>query len=155
MDEEEIEIVQNDGPATLVVSKGIASAEQEERTVCLQLGTGEVDIATTEHDLTWDGTCATLIEGSCAAAASSVSLTTTHESESTLRVNVESTEDGVSLPNGSLYCCSFMADLRDSTGCCPISLENATALDLDESEISVGAVNGGVCHVDGIERTCS
>lgn len=107
--------------------------------ICVVLTTGGNDVAGTQNDLTWDGTCATLPDPPPCQEAG------THNkrlrsglvpSDSfRFRGLVLSLSDVNPMPDGPLYCCTFQGE-ADPGQCCAINVVNTGASDPNGKAIS-------------------
>jgi hypothetical protein len=110
------------------------------------LNAGGRQIAGTQNDLTWDGACATLREGSCRAEPAirkSLNTAFSPHSDFTLRALVVSITDVNPIPDGPLYCCEFSADIDQ--GCCPIAITGGLASGPQGQKVDVGEIPGSIC----------
>lgn len=122
-------------PAAAAVSLSASSAQVANPgdfgTICVSLNTNGEEVAGTQNDLTWDGTCATLDEAQCAAAGShgkQLSGKLIPQRDFTYRALILSLTDVKPMPDGVLYCCRFQAEAAAGQ-CCDIRMTNTQASD--------------------------
>jgi hypothetical protein len=100
--------------------------------LCVSMQTGGEAVAGVQNDLTWDGRCATLRSaGSCRinpATGKQLYGGFPPQFDFTYRALVLSVTDVGPIPDGELYCCSFIAEAPPG-GCCPIAVVRAGASD--------------------------
>ena len=99
--------------------------------VCVSLATGGQDVAGTQNDLVWDGTCATLDEGACVVAGThgkQLYSRIQNTKDFRLRALIISLTDLSPIADGPLYCCDFVVDTAPGT-CCGVGVANAEASD--------------------------
>lgn len=130
---------------TMGVTSATASQPGERVNVCVTLASGGQSVAGTQNDLAWDGNCATLTEGSCQVAAPRKQLNSAFPAGSsfTLRAFVLALDNLDPIPDGNLYCCSFISELS-SAGSCPIRITNALAADPSGKAVQVSAQSGSI-----------
>lgn len=116
--------------------------------VCLSLATGGADVAGTQNDLVWDGTCATLpSEGACAAAGThgkQLSARIQGSEDFRLRALILSLTDVDPIDDGVLYCCDFTVDAAPGA-CCAVTVDNAGASDSRGNRVQVATGSGQLC----------
>jgi hypothetical protein len=100
--------------------------------LCVSLDSGGQEVAGTQNDLVWDGTCATLPGGSSCQANPATGKQLQGgfppQFDFTFRALVLSLADVDPIPDGPLYCCSFTVEADPGT-CCPVSLVRVGASD--------------------------
>jgi MYXO-CTERM domain-containing protein len=117
--------------------------------VCISLRSGGAEIAGTQNDLVWDGSCATLPDThACAGSAGTgkelLGALNPQGRDFAYRALVLSLSDVNPIPDGTLYCCAFTVE-ADPGECCSIDVVNAGASDPLGNAISVTGVGGQVC----------
>jgi MYXO-CTERM domain-containing protein len=117
--------------------------------VCVVLDSQGEQVAGTQNDLVWDGSCATLPEPTACRIAPGTGkelfLSAAAESDFTFRALVLSFSNTAPIPDGQLYCCAFQVDAAPGT-CCPIQVVDAAASDpVGDSLRAIGSANGRVC----------
>jgi MYXO-CTERM domain-containing protein len=99
--------------------------------VCVSLVTGGEEVAGTQNDLVWDGTCMSLNENGCSAAGThgkQVNTRLQNSADFRMRVLVLSLSDVDPIDDGVLYCCRVQGE-APSGSCCSISVVNTGASD--------------------------
>ncbi|MDX2165937.1 MAG: MYXO-CTERM sorting domain-containing protein [Deltaproteobacteria bacterium] len=117
-------------------------------TVCVALDTGGAQVAGTQNDLTWDGSCLTLPDTSACYASG------THgkqlqgklldNRDFTYRALILSLSDVDPIDDGVLYCCDFFVEATAGE-CCRVDVTGAGASDPRGNALDVLAVGGQVC----------
>ena len=102
------------GATAEAVSLGVSSATVAQpggtAQVCVSLVTGGEEVAGTQNDLVWDGTCMTLNDNACSAAGShgkQVNTRIQNSADFRMRVLVLSLSDVDPIDDGVLYCCQL------------------------------------------------
>ena len=100
--------------------------------VCVDLDSGGAEVAGTQNDLVWDGSCATLSDASACrinpASGKELFGNVSHQPDFTYRAVVLSLADVDPIPDGELYCCAFEVDAPPGS-CCAINVTNPAASD--------------------------
>ena len=138
--------------AEMQLTSAEVTAAGETARICVSLLTEGREVAGTQNDLVWDGDCATLTEGSCAAnPGHGKSLNTTFPagSDFTLRAFLLSITDVRPIPDGDLYCCEFTSEL-DRPGSCPVRIRRARASDPQGGAIDVATTNGAITFAGAV-----
>lgn len=116
--------------------------------LCVSLSTGGQEVAGTQNDLVWDGTCMTLNEGACSAAGShgkQVNTRIQNSADFRMRVLVLSLSDVDPIDDGVLYCCNVQGE-APAGSCCSISVVNTGASDSAGKAVGgVGGNSGNLC----------
>ncbi len=130
-----------------VVSANVSQAGETAR-VCIELKSGRTEIAGTQNDLVWDGSCATLSDGACFSSGEhgkQVSTTIRGSGNSTqLSAIVISLSDTDPIGDVALYCCNFQSELTQAGSTCPIEISDARGSTPDAKAVSIKGVSGGI-----------
>ena len=117
--------------------------------VCVSLVTGGEEVAGTQNDLVWDGTCMTLNDNGCSAAGThgkQVNTRIQNSADFRMRVLVLSLSDVDPIDDGVLYCCQVQGE-APSGSCCSISVVNTGASDSKGNAVAgVGGNTGTRLH---------
>jgi uncharacterized protein (TIGR03382 family) len=115
--------------------------------VCVTLESGGAQIAGTQNDLDWDGSCAMLSDPSACGINPSNGKqlfgSLGHQPDFAYRAFVLSLSDVSPIPDGELYCCTFQIE-APTDACCAISVKNAGASDPSGLEL------GGIVSTDAL-----
>ena len=115
--------------------------------VCVSLSTGGQDVAGTQNDLVWDGTCATLDEGACVVAGTHGKQLNTRIQASDdfrLRALILSLTDVDPIADGLLYCCDVTVEAAPGA-CCDVAIVDAGASDSKGNAVTVSGGTGELC----------
>jgi hypothetical protein len=117
-------------------------------TVCVSLGTGGTEVAGTQNDLVWDGSCLTLPDSSACYASGSHSKQLQGKlldnRDFAYRALILSLSDVDPIDDGVLYCCDFIVEAA-SGACCTVDLTGLGAADPQGNALGVAAAAGEVC----------
>ena len=120
------------GVVALRATAATVATTGETADLCVLLDAGGEQVAGTQNDLVWDGSCATLARGSdCRvnpATGKSLFGTVVGVDDFRYRGLVLSLLDTKPLSDGQLYCCAFSVEARPGT-CCPVEVVNVGASD--------------------------
>jgi hypothetical protein len=125
--------------------------------ICVFLSTGGLQVAGTQNDLQWDGSCATLIDvggskGDCAVAGShGKGLQQTLNPlgrDFAFRALVLSLSNVDPMPDGPLYCCNFEGEAEPGQ-CCSIAVTNTGATDPRGGALSASGNTAKICTAQG------
>ncbi|MBX3028046.1 hypothetical protein KF840_24430 [bacterium] len=148
-------IVALHGSAALAVRLGISSANVSQpggaAQMCVSLATEGQEVAGTQNDLVWDGTCMTLNEGACFAAGThgkQVNTRIQNSADFRMRVLVLSLSDVDPIDDGVLYCCNVQGEAPPGS-CCSISVVNTGASDSKGQAVAAGGNSGNLCTLGG------
>jgi MYXO-CTERM domain-containing protein len=144
------------GASAEAVSLGVSSATVSQpggaAQVCVSLVTGGQEVAGTQNDLVWDGTCMSLNDNGCSAAGShgkQVNTRIQNSADFRMRVLVLSLSDVDPIDDGVLYCCNVQGE-APAGSCCSISVVNTGASDSKGNAVGgVGGNTGRVCTQGG------
>lgn len=147
------------GTAAAAVSLSVSSATVaqpgDSTRVCVSLTTDGQEVAGTQNDLVWDGTCMTLNDGACFPAGSHGKQVNTRIQASAdfrMRVLVLSLADVDPIDDGPLYCCNVQGEAEPGS-CCSIAVVNTGASDSHGNAVGgVGGNSGQVCVQGGGSR---
>jgi hypothetical protein len=144
------------GAVSLQATSATVGAPGETADVCVALSTGGAEVAGTQNDLNWDGTCASLAdERSCFVTGShgkQLSAATTC-GDFCLRAIILSLTDVDPIPDGQLYCCQFAVEAAPGS-CCPIAVVNVGASDPQGRALVTNGHTADLCvAADGAVRT--
>jgi hypothetical protein len=130
---------------TMRVSEAVVSKPGQRAPVCISLETDGQEVAGTQNDLSWDGDCATLTQGSCKVAAPGKELTSAFPPGSSflIRAFVLAVDNLDPIRDGDLYCCNFISELTDA-GFCPIRISNALGADSSGRAVQIQGEDGGI-----------
>jgi MYXO-CTERM domain-containing protein len=116
--------------------------------LCVSLDSGGAEVAGTQNDLVWDGSCATLPNSaSCEinpATGKQLQGGFPPQFDFTFRALVLSLADVDPIPDGPLYCCSFTVE-GDPGTCCPVELVRVGASDPRGTALSTSANTAQLC----------
>lgn len=116
--------------------------------LCVSLTTDGQQVAGTQNDLVWDGTCMTLNDGACHPAGShgkQVNTRIQNSADFRMRVLVLSLTDVDPIDDGVLYCCNVQGEAPPGS-CCSISVVNTAASDSQGNAVpGVGGNAGRLC----------
>jgi hypothetical protein len=133
---------------SLTVNSQGDSAPGDTATVCVTLATGGADVAGTQNDLAWDGSCLTLPgTGSCYAAGThskSLQGRLLDNRDFAFRALILSLSDVDPIDDGVLYCCDFIVE-ASSNACCAVDITGTGASDSRGNALAVDAIGGQVC----------
>jgi hypothetical protein len=116
---------------SLQATSATVSQPGDHARVCVTLNSGGQQVAGTQNDLQWDGTCATLpSESSCTGMVRGKQLSAAFPPgpDFRMRALVLSLSDVNPIPDGILYCCDFQVE-ADPGKCCRLVVTNAGASD--------------------------
>ena len=133
---------------TLAVSNATVSQPGEMATVCVTLDTGGQEVAGTQSDLVWDGTCATLTDGSCQVSprhGKQLHGNFPPRTDFTHRALVFSLSDTDPIPDGELYCCIFGVEVTSPGACCPVNITQVGSSNSDGKALATRAIPGRLC----------
>jgi hypothetical protein len=119
------------GVVSLQATSAVAATAGETADLCVVLNSGGAQVAGTQNDLVWDGSCATLSSATACRVnqATGKSLNGSLAlGDSTYRALVLSFSDVDPIPDGQLYCCTFTVDAMPGN-CCAVSVVNTGASD--------------------------
>ncbi|MEO8603734.1 MAG: hypothetical protein ABI629_14265, partial [bacterium] len=140
------------GAATLFVSSATVANQGDAAQICVTLSTGGAEVAGTQNDLVWDGSCATLTDGSqCYAAGThgkGLSGKLLDNRDFTYRALILSLGDVDPIDSGVLYCCSFQSEAEPGS-CCNISIIGTGASDSKGTAVGAGGKSGKICTAAG------
>jgi MYXO-CTERM domain-containing protein len=139
-------------PATAAVQLNASSATVpvggDTATVCVALATGGAEVAGTQNDLVWDGTCATLPdESSCYASGThrkSLQGKLLDNRDFSYRALILSLSDVDPIDDGVLSCCDFVVEAAPGT-CCPVDVVSAGASDSKGNAVIAYGNRAKVC----------
>jgi len=124
----------------LHVSSATVARPGDDAEVCVALATDGEEVAGTQNDLVWDGTCATLPDAaSCYAAgthAKQLQGKLLDSRDFTYRGLILSLSDVDPIADGILYCCAFTVEAAPGT-CCPLDVTGAGVSDSTGNAIPV------------------
>jgi hypothetical protein len=128
---------------SLDATSATVSASGDRADLCVVLDSGGAQVAGTQNDLTWDGTCATLATPADCRVNSATGKTLSGAlapmgSDFSYRGLVLSFTDTEPLPDGQLYCCTFTVESAPGS-CCPVAVVNAAASDPSGGALFVSA----------------
>jgi hypothetical protein len=134
---------------TLQASSATVAQPGDRGDVCIALRSGGAQVAGTQNDLVWDGSCATLSDAHDCRANPDTNKElhgTLHPQgrDFTYRALVLSLSDVNPIPDGVLYCCAFRVEASPGE-CCSIGVVNAGAADPKGSAIAASGVGSHVC----------
>ena len=136
------------GAASLSVSSTTVANQGDSGQICVILNTGGEEVAGTQNDLVWDGSCATLSAGSnCYAAGThgkGLSGKLLDARDFTYRALILSLSDVDPIDSGPLYCCAFQSEAAPGS-CCNISIVGAGASDPRGKAIGANGSSGKIC----------
>lgn len=142
---------------TLSVTSATVSEPGDRARVCVTLETSGALVAGTQNDLVWDGTCATFVENSCVANpdhGKQLSMALLPGDDFVLRAIVLSLSDVDPIPDGELYCCSFLVEVSRSGECCPLRLTKVGASTPEGLALSTDTSDGFLCVGSGTASGC-
>jgi hypothetical protein len=139
-------------PAAAAVSLTLSSASVphsgDAASVCVALSTGGEEVAGTQNDLVWDGSCATLPDSHrCYAAGThgkSLQGKLLVNRDFTYRALILSLSDVDPIDDGVLYCCTFTVE-ADPGQCCAVNIAGAGASDSKGNAVSLNGTSGELC----------
>ena len=140
---------------TMRAGSATVSAPGETADVCVSLDTGGDEVAGTQNDLNWDGSCATLAEtGSCFVAGDHGKQLSaaTKCGGFCLRAIILSLSDVNPIPDGLLYCCTFTAEAAPGQ-CCDIAMTNTGTSDPRGHALATNGIGGQLCVAGGGPQT--
>ncbi|MGD9763881.1 MAG: hypothetical protein AB7V27_09230 [Candidatus Binatia bacterium] len=135
----------------LVATDAQVSQPGEYGQICVVLDTGGLEVAGTQNDLVWDGSCATLDESNCSAAGShgKQALFKLQREDFRMRALVLSLANTNPIGNGqTLYCCNVQSEAAPGS-CCAINLVAATASDPSGNPLGAQGSPGRICTAQG------
>lgn len=143
-------------PAAGVVALQATSATVahvgEAADLCVVLDSDGEQVAGTQNDLVWDGTCATLASGADChidpATGKSLFGDVERGSEFTYRALVLSLSDVDPIPDGQLYCCTFSVEATPGS-CCSVAVVNTAVSDSRGSAVSSTGSTAQLCVANG------
>lgn len=116
--------------------------------LCVSLDTGGAEVAGTQNDLVWDGSCAALpSESACAVAGThgkELHSRIQSSDDFRLRALVLSLSDVDPIDDGVLYCCDFTVESAPGT-CCHVTVTDAGASDSKGDSVAVNGGTGQLC----------
>ena len=132
----------------LDLSGATVAAPGDTARVCVSLATGGQEVAGTQNDLVWDGTCATVPDDSACVATGSHGKdlqTRIQASEDfRLRALVLSLTDVDPIADGELYCCDVTIEAAPGA-CCDIAVVDAGASDSKGNAVPVSGSDAELC----------
>lgn len=136
------------GAVGLSISSATVAQPGDSTRLCVTLTTGGQQVAGTQNDLVWDGTCMTLNDGACFPAGNhgkQVNTRIQNSADFRMRVLVLSLSDVDPIDDGVLYCCNVQAEAEPGA-CCSIAVVNTGASDSAGTAVGgVGGNSGRVC----------
>jgi MYXO-CTERM domain-containing protein len=137
---------------TLQASSTTVANPGDSGTICVTLLTGGQEVAGTQNDLVWDGSCASLPDtSSCYAAGNhgkSLQGKLLDNRDFTYRALILSLGDVDPIDSGVLYCCNFVAEAAAGQ-CCTISMTGMGASDSKGNAVSALGGPGKLCVAKG------
>ena len=127
---------------TMEATKGEAGSIH----VCVGLDSGGQKVAGTQNDLIWDGSCAALKAGSCAAipdAKKPLHGNTPPTLPNTYRALVFALDNVDPIRDGALYCCDF--ELTAKPDCCSIKFDRLGVSDPVGTALPVSGLPQQLC----------
>jgi hypothetical protein len=138
--------------AALFVTSATVQNPGDSAQICVVLSSGGAQVAGTQNDLVWDGTCATLTDPPpCAVAGShgkQLAQTLVNTANFTFRGIILSFSDTSPIPDGPLYCCSFEGEANPGA-CCPITVVNAQGSEPGGIAIPLSGSTAQICTAQG------
>jgi hypothetical protein len=128
---------------TTLRAESVSVAAGEVARVCLELSTGDEEVAATQNDLRWDTGCLSLVDDCVVDPAIDKMLLSNQRGPNELRAIIISLTDTDPIPAGRLYCCDLRATA--SSGCCTVEIFGGSASDLDGHLVNLHTSNGEVC----------
>ena len=120
--------------------------------ICVMFSSNGRQVAGTQNDLVWDGTCATLTDPPpCATAGShgkQLSKAILSNTSFAFRGIVLSFSDTSPIPDGPLYCCSFEGEANPGA-CCPITITNALGSEPGGVSVPLSGNTAQICTAQG------
>src|SRR6185369_8408882 len=136
--------------AALSVTSATVSQPGDSAQVCVVLSGGNNQIAGTQNELVWDGTCATLSSpNNCTVAGGHGKQLAAdfprNGGDFTVRAIILSFNDVDPLPDGPLYCCQITIEASPGQ-CCPITVQAALGSSSDGQKAThLGGNQGQLC----------
>jgi len=122
--------------------------------LCVTLNSNGHQVAGTQNDLIWDGTCARLIEDTCTIDPHTGKTLFTGVRDDSLRTLVLDFDNTAPIDDGPLYCCTFVMQPTDSGQCCSFLIANTGAADPRGNVIPSQATGGRVCTGAAAASSC-
>lgn len=119
--------------------------------VCVGLDSTGQQVAGTQNDLVWDGSCAALKRDSCAAVADAnkpLHGNVPPNLSNTYRALVFALDNVDPIRDGALYCCDF--EVTKQVDCCRVTLERLGASDPVGNAQATTAVPAELCLGGGV-----
>ncbi|MDX2170402.1 MAG: hypothetical protein SF182_25240, partial [Deltaproteobacteria bacterium] len=133
---------------TLQASSTTVANQGDSGTICVALITGGEEVAGTQNDLVWDGSCASMSDtSSCYAAGShgkQLQGKLLENRDFTYRALILSLSDVDPMDSGVLYCCNFVSEAAPGQ-CCNIAMTGMGASDSKGNAVSALGSSGKIC----------
>lgn len=140
------------GVVALRATSATVARAGETADLCVVLDAGGAQVAGTQNDLVWDGSCATLARASdCRvnpATGKSLYDTLFPGGDFGYRVLVLSLLDTEPIPDGELYCCAFSVEARPGA-CCSVGVVNTGISDPKGTELPSSGNTAQLCVAAG------
>lgn len=126
--------------ASLDISSANVAQPGDVAEVCVTLDGEGQEVAGTQNDLVWDGTCATFLDECRVDPATGKVLHGRQQNSEDFRyrVLVLSLLDVDPIPDGGLYCCDFQVEAAAGS-CCAVEVVNAGGSDPQGNALSLDA----------------
>lgn len=138
--------------ASITISSATVTQPSSPAGICVALEqTAEEMIAGTENLIVWDGSCATLLEDTCAANPAhgkQLSGSLQAQEELTYKALVLSFTDVDPIPAGQLYCCDFLVHANPGE-CCQLRIASPGAGDTQGNSVPVSSGPPGELCLEG------